>query len=415
MQTATTRIRPTQTRTTRTRTRTTRTRSALARCLEPVDGDRFLEEHWERSPLLVSRDEEGRFDDLLSQAEAERLLSSTALRYPAFRLVKSGERIGVGGYTRDIPWRPSSFTGTVDVERAAAEFERGATLVIQALHLHHRPLAEFCRLLEAELGHPVQVNAYYTPRSAQGLPVHHDTHDVLCLQVAGEKRWLVYDPVLELPLKDQRYSAELGDPGPTVLDVTLRPGDTLYLPRGWLHEALTSETDSLHLTIGINVYTRLDAVRAALEECAREEVEFRRGVAEGEDFPASDLLDRLADRLGGDAVERRRRARFVESRRPIRADQFDQQRALGSLDIETPLERRETVVFDLVHDGEAVALAFEGRSLVFPAHAAPELEAAADAEGTFTASGLPGDLDEAGRLVLVRRLVREGFLRISGA
>jgi ribosomal protein L16 Arg81 hydroxylase len=415
MQTATTRTRPTQTRTTRTRTRTTRTRSALARCLEPVDGDRFLEEHWERSPFLVSRDEEGRFDDLLSQAEAERLLSATALRYPAFRLVRSGERIGVGSYTRDIPWRPASFTGTVDVERAAAEFERGATLVIQALHLHHRPLAEFCRLLEAELGHPVQANAYYTPRSAQGLPVHHDTHDVLCLQVAGEKRWLVYDPVLELPLKDQRYSAELGDPGPTVLDVTLRPGDTLYLPRGWLHEALTSETDSLHLTIGINVYTRLDAVRAALEECARDEVEFRRGVAEDDDFPASDLLDRLADQLGSDAVERRRRARFVDSRRPIRADQFDQQRALESLDMETPLERRDTVVFELTRGEEGVELAFEGRRLVFPPHAAPELEAVADAESTFTASGLPGDLDEAGRIVLVRRLVREGFLRVSGA
>jgi ribosomal protein L16 Arg81 hydroxylase len=30
-----------------------------------------------------------------------------------------------------------------------------------------------------------------------------------------------------------------------VLELTLRAGDTLYLPRGWLHDALTSETDSL--------------------------------------------------------------------------------------------------------------------------------------------------------------------------
>ncbi|HYZ19049.1 MAG TPA: cupin domain-containing protein, partial [Gaiellaceae bacterium] len=310
--TATTRIRPTQTRTTQTRTRTTRTRRALARCIEPVEADRFLDEHWERRPLLVPRDEEGRFDDLLSQAETERLLASTGLRYPAFRIVKAGERLGVGDYTRDIPWRPTAFTGTVDVERAAAEFERGATLVLQALHLHHAPLAEFCRQLESELDHPVQANAYYTPRAAQGLPVHHDTHDVLCLQVAGEKRWLVYAPVLDLPLKDQRYRSELGAAGETVLDVVLRPGDTLYLPRGWLHEALTSETDSLHLTIGVNVYTRLDAVRAALEECAREEVELRRSVSDDE-LPADDLLELLAARLGPEDVERRRRSRLVDS------------------------------------------------------------------------------------------------------
>ena len=92
-----------------------------------------------------------------------------------------------------------------DVAAVAAEFEDGATLVVQALHHWWPPLAAFCRRLEAALGHPAQANAYYTPRSAQGLPVHHDTHDVFCLQVAGEKRWLVYEPVLELPLQDQRY------------------------------------------------------------------------------------------------------------------------------------------------------------------------------------------------------------------
>ena len=40
--------------------------------------------------------------------------------------------------------------------------------------------------------------------------MHHDTHDVLCLQVEGEKRWLVYAPVLELPLKHQKYTGRDG-------------------------------------------------------------------------------------------------------------------------------------------------------------------------------------------------------------
>ncbi|HEU4943265.1 MAG TPA: cupin domain-containing protein, partial [Gaiellaceae bacterium] len=134
-----------------------------------------------------------------------------------------------------------------------AEWERGATIVLQGLHLHRPELGAFCRSLERALGHPAQVNAYYTPRAAQGLPVHHDTHDVFVLQVAGEKRWLVYDPAFELPLKNQKYSSELGEPGQPVRDLVLRSGDMLYLPRGWLHEALTSEEDSLHLTVGISV------------------------------------------------------------------------------------------------------------------------------------------------------------------
>jgi ribosomal protein L16 Arg81 hydroxylase len=412
MWTATTRTGPTLTRTTPTRTQTARTLRALARCVEPVEPGRFLEEYWERRPLLVPRGEEGRFDDLLSQAEAERLVSATGLRYPAVRLVKEGEKIPVSGYTDTVSWRPTGFTATANVERIAAEFERGASLVIQALHVHHLAVAEFCRALEADLGQPVQANAYYTPRSAQGLPVHHDTHDVFCLQVAGEKRWLVYEPALELPLKDQRYSEELGGPGEPVLDVTLTPGDTLYLPRGWLHEALTSDSDSLHLTVGVNVYTWLDAVRAALDEVAREEDGYRRSVADGEELP-HDLLGLLQERLGGEAVARRRRHKFVASRRPIRADRFDQLRALRELDAETILERRGSIVFDLEAGDSEVTLAFEGRRVTFPGHAREELEAAGLAEEPFRAADLPGNLDEEGRLVLVRRLVREGFLRIS--
>ena len=88
---------------------------------------------------------------------------------------------------------------------------------------------------------------------------------MISLQVAGEKRWLVYEPVLELPLKNQRYRSELGAPGEPVLDVTLRAGDTIYLPRGWLHQALTSGSDSLHITVGVNVRRWIDEARAELD------------------------------------------------------------------------------------------------------------------------------------------------------
>jgi lysine-specific demethylase/histidyl-hydroxylase NO66 len=333
------------------------------------------------------------------------------LRYPGFRLVKAGEQLRAREYTVDIPWRPTAFSGTADVERVLAEWERGATIVLQGLHLTRPEVGAFCRSLEGMLGHPAQANAYYTPRAAQGLPVHHDTHDVFVLQVAGEKRWLVYEPALELPLKNQRYSPELGGPGDAVEDLIMRPGDALYLPRGWLHEALTSEADSLHLTIGINVVTWLDAFRAALEECG-DEASFRRSVRPEEGI--DELLDALRARLAPEQVERRGREKLVRSRRPIREGQLAQLRALERLDEDTELERRATVLVELFDGGDEVALLFEGREVAFPAHALDEVAAVARTEGAFTAAELPGSLDTAGRLVLVRRLVREGLLRISG-
>ena len=360
---------------------------------------------------MVERDEPGRFDDLLSEDEVERLVCSGGLRHPGFRLVKAGEQLSVRDYTVDIPWRPTAFTGTLAVDRVLEEWSRGATIVLQGLHLTRPELGGFCRSLEQTLGHPAQANAYYTPRSAQGLPVHHDTHDVFVLQVAGEKRWLVYEPALELPLKNQKYSAELGAPGPVVHDLVLRAGDVLYLPRGWLHEALTSERDSLHLTIGVNVVTWLDAFRAALDECG-EELGFRQSIEHGD---ADELLEALRPRLSREAVTGRAATKLARTRRPIRDGQLTQLRALDELDVETVLERRSTILPLVSESDGSVAVVFEGKELVFPEHAADEVRAVLEVDGPFTAAELPGELDDEGRLVLVRRLVREGLLRISEA
>ena len=371
---------------------------AAALALAPAGLDVFLADHADRRPLLVQRGEPGRFDAVLSPAEAERLACAGGLRTPGLRMVRDGAQLPLSGYTDTIPWRPGAFTGMAAPVRVAEAFAAGATLVLQGLHHHHLPSARFCRGLEAALGHPVQANAYWTPPGAQGFDVHHDTHDVFVLQVAGHKRWRVYEPVLELPLSGQRWAG--GEAGEPVMDFVLGPGDTLYLPRGWPHEAETSGEASLHITVGLHPPRRVDALRAALDACA-DDVEFRRAF-DGE-LPEA-LLAGVAQRTGVAHVLRRR---FVMSRRPIVADALTQ--ATAVIEPSTPVRRRDTVLADL----EVTTLFFEGRAVAFPAVAAGAVEWVHDSDGDFTARDLPGPLDEAGRLVLVRRLVREGYLRVS--
>ena len=108
-----TRATPTET----TPTRTTPSPSALERAIAPVETERFLAEHWEQKPLVVPREEEGRFDDLLSARDVERLITETGIRTPGFRLVKAGAT--VSGYTTDLAWRPAAFTGVADVRARA--------------------------------------------------------------------------------------------------------------------------------------------------------------------------------------------------------------------------------------------------------------------------------------------------------
>ena len=79
-----------------------------------------------------------------------------------------------------------------------ALFADGATLVLQALHRTWPPLIEFTQQLAADLGHAVQVNAYVTPPQSRGFDDHYDVHDVFVLQVSGEKRWRIHEPVHEV-------------------------------------------------------------------------------------------------------------------------------------------------------------------------------------------------------------------------
>jgi hypothetical protein len=63
-------------------------------------------------------------------------------------------------------------------------------------------------------------------------------------------------------------------------------------------------------------------------------------------------------------------------------------------------------------DDDDLALVFHGKRLLLPARLCEEAAFLTETDGAFTAADLPGTLDEAGRLVLIRRLVREGFLRL---
>src|SRR5688572_27907917 len=109
---------------------------ALALRLYPVEASSYLPVHWVRRPLVVARDDPERFRHILAPADVETLVCETRVRAPGFRLVKDGAQLPLAGYTEDIAWRPGSFSGTPVVERVAEELGRGATLVLQALHLH---------------------------------------------------------------------------------------------------------------------------------------------------------------------------------------------------------------------------------------------------------------------------------------
>src|SRR5690606_10939392 len=62
----------------------------FGRCIQPLDADTFFSEYWEKKPLIISRTQPDYFSDLLSLDAVDKILTSTNLRVPGFRLVRQG-------------------------------------------------------------------------------------------------------------------------------------------------------------------------------------------------------------------------------------------------------------------------------------------------------------------------------------
>jgi len=393
--------------------------SALARCTA-VDPGAFAAGHWSRAPLLTRAKElPSGFDDLLSVDDVDELVAERGLRTPFFRTVRHGD--GVPTPVRAVTAGGRRLPDAVDVDRLHAQHDDGATLVLNALHRTHPPVARFCRQLAAELGHPTQCNAYVTPRGeAQGFDVHHDTHDVFVLQVSGRKRWVVHEPVLRLPLPSQsRAGADLvADGAEPLLDVELEAGDALYLPRGYVHAALTTDEHSVHLTVGVLSTTWNDVLADAVALAADDE-RFRdalpvQPLSAVDDVP--DFLRRAADWLAALPPEqvqdrlRRRLARAVPAE-PVRL--LAQAAAVRAVGLGTALRPRAGLVLTVTDDGGAVVLTLPDRTVRLPAAAGPALRRLLDGPCT-PADLVPHGLDEQGVLVLARRMLREGAVVPGG-
>jgi bifunctional lysine-specific demethylase and histidyl-hydroxylase NO66 len=379
-------------------------RAALARCTDDIE--RFLAVDWGRSARVVSRADPSGFGDLLTLDDVDRFLTTTGLRTPFFRLVQAGERIAESAYTRAGRAGSRPVAGIVDPVAVASLFERGATIVLQAMHRWSEPVTRFCRELEVELGFPCQVNAYITPAGAQGLDLHHDPHDVFVLQAFGRKRWEVHAAPAE------------GERAP--LDVEVEPGDTIYMPTGTPHAGSAQREVSGHLTVGVHVTTWRDAVAGAWESAIGTDTSLAAALPPGWHHDPGPQADELAARLRSAAerlvaVDARRLMqqpadRSLSSRGPLARGSIAEVASSAAIDDATVVRRRPGSVCEIRASDGTVALLLGDRRLEVPRWLEPAVRRLAEANELAVADLADDVSDAASRVVLVRRLIAEGLL-----
>lgn len=303
-----------------------------------MDTPRFLAEHWQTRPLYTNG---SRVGGSSHRAKIEQLLSldqldvvgntpelSRIFRQVAENIARPEAATSANWWDLEDAWPVSAYKDgfarqqlqhlTSEIRWPFVNFTYstvgdayldGATLVFAGLERYWQPVGALCAALIKELEWVFTINAYVTPTNSQGFGLHTDNQDVFVLQLSGRKDWRV----LHRPIVDPIQGQMLGRPGsldPTAMmryeeaggqpewEGTLEPGDLLYIPRGFVHEAKTSEVaPSMHLTL--TAASEAHSVGTFIRHLLRRlrQLHHERGEEDVVDIAVVDnaLLDRLAE------------------------------------------------------------------------------------------------------------------------
>jgi hypothetical protein len=194
-----------------------------------------------------------------------------------------------------------------DREKVNHFLRQGATLVLDYLEGIHPGILDVATCIERLTGTLVSCNAYCSWQSVQGYASHFDTMCVFAVQIEGEKTWNIYDGRVNEPVaipgaRPSDFSQDQHDrqKGQLAKQVVMRPGDVLYLPRGLYHDALATDTASLHLSFGATYLAGFSALSLLIGELQKEEF-FRKRLPH---FDAGEALAGYLQEVGKKVAER---------------------------------------------------------------------------------------------------------------
>ncbi|HWA01398.1 MAG TPA: cupin domain-containing protein [Caulobacterales bacterium] len=377
----------------------------LGRLIGPERIGDFFARVYEREALIVAHGDGARFADLISIAAVDRIVTGVDLKEGQLDLANAARQLMKSDYLDSA--------GYVDRGAVAELFAAGSTIILQQAHQLDPQLGAFCRGLERVFSSHVQTNIYLTPANAQGFRTHFDNHDVFVLQISGEKAWRLYDVPVDTPYRGEQFRSAEHPAGELRREFVLRAGDCAYVPRGMMHDAISSGAEpSLHVTVGLITRTWADLMLEAISEVALRRVEFRRSLPAGfarADFDREAARARLKELAAIAGAEIK-----LDPALELLIDDFIRSRPADNagaiVDAGAPIaptdrfRARNSAPFRLAEDGESVALIAPGGDLGFAQSQRAALERALSG-AVFTTAELGEGAEKLVQRLLTRALI----------
>jgi hypothetical protein len=219
----------------------------------------------------------GLVERLMTPYRLLELVRTRHLSNPQLRCYAEGREQLPSAYLSDVISRRKQAARRADMAAVGRILNGGGTLVLDTVDSFDPTLEVACRALGWWSEELVGVNAYLAAGETEGFRMHWDDHDVICVQLAGEKSWEVRGASRAAPMyRDADPNLEPSDE--VLWRGTMRTGDVMHIPRGHWHTATRIGTGadslSLHVTFGFTKRTGITWIQR-LADYAREHELFR--------------------------------------------------------------------------------------------------------------------------------------------
>lgn len=216
----------------------------------------FLEQYWQKQPLLIRQ----AFALPVSDITPDDLAVFAGEPEVESRLIRE---------FGDTPWQLQH--GPFDEADFADLPETHWTLLVQDMDKHHPPLQSLLNTFDflADWRRD-DIMISYAPQGGSVGP-HTDSYDVFLLQAQGTRRWQISDQPLKNPIFRDDTDLRILEQFTADQQWDLQPGDMLYLPPHFAHHGVALDA-CLTLSVGFRSPSQLQLLEAFTHTLLEQEI-----------------------------------------------------------------------------------------------------------------------------------------------
>jgi ribosomal protein L16 Arg81 hydroxylase len=209
--------------------------------------EQFEYEYDEKKPYLRKR----ALESVFTIFDLERILYLIDPATP-FMKMRHGQEIEKSTYIEEV-YRAGRPVTRLHRRKFNNLMDAGATLILNNIEIYSLDLKMLCNQVSRLIGQEVKANGYFTTGSESTFGFHWDPHDVFALQLFGCKKWTLYKPTIYSPIPRMVRNDSGPDMSEEAIEITLAPGDILYVPRGWWHNVQGTGAPTFHIALGVQI------------------------------------------------------------------------------------------------------------------------------------------------------------------